>query len=150
MLYNKNKWNPGKYVIQNNIKNLYNNCNAELFLRYILYECDIPALKTNKDVLDLINVYRKEENLQESFGNIYDGNSVGDQNAGVINSIRSYISAVSDNNNVPSEELLFNKNNDDLLKNGVNNLCRSSIYADTISYCNSSNILGILNILLKK
>ena len=50
MLYNKNKWNPGKYVIQNNIKNLYNNCNAELFLRYILYECDIPALKTNKDV----------------------------------------------------------------------------------------------------
>lgn len=92
----------------------------------------------------------KEENLQESFGNIYDGNSVGDQNAGVINSIRSYISAVSDNNNVPSEELLFNKNNDDLLKNGVNNLCRSSIYADTISYCNSSNILGILNILLKK
>ena len=92
----------------------------------------------------------KEENLQESFGNIYDGNSLGDQNAGVINSIRSYISAVSDNNNVPSEELLFNKNNDDLLKNGVNNLCRSSIYADTISYCNSSNILGILNILLKK
>ena len=50
MLYNKNKCNPGKYVIQNNIKNLYNNCNAELFLRYILYECDIPALKTNKDV----------------------------------------------------------------------------------------------------
>ena len=92
----------------------------------------------------------KEENLQESFGNIYDGNSIGDQNAGVINSIRSYISAVSDNNNVPSEELLFNKNNDDLLKNGVNNLCRSSIYADTISYCNSSNILGILNTLLKK
>ena len=66
MLYNKNKWNPGKYVIQNNIKNLYNNCNAELFLRYILYERDIPALKTNKDVLDLINVYRKEENLQDS------------------------------------------------------------------------------------
>lgn len=92
----------------------------------------------------------KEENLQESFGNIYDGNSIGDQNVGVINSIRSYISAVSDNNNVPSEELLFNKNNDDLLKNGVNNLCRSSIYADTISYCNSSNILGILNTLLKK
>lgn len=92
----------------------------------------------------------KEENLQESFGNVYDGNNVGDQNTGVINSIRSYISAVSDNNNVSSEELLFNKNNDDLLKNGVNNLCRSSIYADTISYCNSSNILGILNTLLKK
>lgn len=92
----------------------------------------------------------KEENLQESFGNIYDGNSVGDQNAGVINSIRSYISAVSDNNNVPSEELLFNKNNDDLLNSGINNLCKSSLYADTISYCNSSNILGILNTLLKK
>lgn len=52
--------------MQNNIKNLYDNCNAELFLRYILYDCDIPALKTNKDVLDLINVYRKEENLQDT------------------------------------------------------------------------------------
>lgn len=66
MLYNKNKWNPGKYVMQNNIKNLYDNCNAELFLRYLLYDCDIPTIKTNKDVLDLINVYRKEENLQDS------------------------------------------------------------------------------------
>lgn len=92
----------------------------------------------------------KEENLQESFGNVYDGNSVGDQSTGVINSIRSYISAVSDNNNVPSEELLFDKNNNDLLKSGVNNLCKSSLYADTISYCNSSNILEILNALLKK
>lgn len=92
----------------------------------------------------------KEENLQESFGNVYDGNSVGDQSTGVINSIRSYISAVSDNNNVPSEELLLDKNNNDLLKSGVNNLCKSSLYADTISYCNSSNILEILNTLLKK
>lgn len=92
----------------------------------------------------------KEENLQESFGNVYDGNNVGDQSTGVINSIRSYISAVSDNNNVPSEELLFNKNNNDLLNSGINNLCKSSLYADTISYCNSSNILEILNTLLKK
>ena len=92
----------------------------------------------------------KEENLQESFGNVYDGNSVGNQSTGIINSIRSYISAVSDNNNVPSEELLFNKNNNDLLNSGINNLCKSSLYADTISYCNSSNILGILNTLLKK
>lgn len=66
MLYNKSKWNPGKYVMQNNIKNLYDNCNTELFLRYILYDCDIPTLKTNKDILDLINVYRKEENLQDT------------------------------------------------------------------------------------
>ena len=90
------------------------------------------------------------ENIQESFGNVYDGNSVGNQSTGIINSIRSYISAVSDNNNVPSEELLFNKNNNDLLNSGINNLCKSSLYADTISYCNSSNILGILNTLLKK
>ena len=90
------------------------------------------------------------ENIQDSFGNVYDGNSVGNQSTGIINSIRSYISAVSDNNNVPSEELLFNKNNNDLLNSGINNLCKSSLYADTISYCNSSNILGILNTLLKK
>lgn len=65
MLNNKNRWNPGKLVIQQKIQNMYENCNAELFLRYLLYTCKIDFLKTNKDILDLINNARKTNNIQD-------------------------------------------------------------------------------------
>ena len=107
------------------------------------------ALRDFGTVFDYVSQL-KQDSIQESFGDIYDGNNVGDKSVGIINSIRSYISAVSDKNNIPSEELLFDKNNNDLLISGVDNLCKSPLYADTISYCNSSNILEILNTLLKK
>lgn len=54
MLYNKHPYRPGKLVIRNNIQKSYDNCNAELLLRYILYDCKIDCLKTNKDLTDLI------------------------------------------------------------------------------------------------
>ena len=44
---------------------MYENCNAELFLRYLLYTCKIDFLKTNKDILDLINNARKTNNIQD-------------------------------------------------------------------------------------
>lgn len=65
MLNNKDKWNPGKYVLLERTKNLYDKISAELFLRYLLFTCDIPMLKTNKDILDLINEHRRENNLQD-------------------------------------------------------------------------------------
>ena len=52
MLYNKHPYRPGKLVIRENIQKAYNNCNAELLLRYILYDCNIDRLKTNKDLTD--------------------------------------------------------------------------------------------------
>lgn len=54
MLYNKHPYRPGKLVIRENIQKAYSNCNAELLLRYILYDCNIEVLKTNKDLTDFI------------------------------------------------------------------------------------------------
>ena len=54
MLYNRHPYRPGKLVIRENIQKAYDNCNAELLLRYILYDCNIDVLKTNKDVVDFI------------------------------------------------------------------------------------------------
>lgn len=42
------------------------NCNAELLLRYILYVCKIDKLKTNKDIVDLVNLYRSEKHIKDS------------------------------------------------------------------------------------
>jgi hypothetical protein len=40
-------------------------CNAELLLRYILYELDIDILKTNRDLLDLINQFRNSNKIKD-------------------------------------------------------------------------------------
>ena len=55
MLYNPHPYKVGKLVIKDNIQKAYNNCNAELLLRYLLYEVNVDILKTNKDVADLIS-----------------------------------------------------------------------------------------------
>ena len=46
-----------KYVIRENIHRTWDACNTELFVRYLLHECD-TALKTKKDILDFINANR--------------------------------------------------------------------------------------------
>lgn len=49
-----------KYVIRENIKRTYNDCNVELFVRYLLTECNIEFIKTRKDILDYINHYKEQ------------------------------------------------------------------------------------------
>lgn len=71
MLYNKHPYRPGKLVIRENIQKAYNNCNAELLLRYILYDCNIDRLKTNKDLTDFILNNRIDYN--ETVGSLFDG-----------------------------------------------------------------------------
>ncbi len=66
MLYNKSKHIPGKYQVRINIHKIYDNCNAERFLRYILHDLDVDFLKSNKDVIDLVNTYKRENNLSSS------------------------------------------------------------------------------------
>lgn len=57
MLYNSSPFNPGKYHIRKNIWKTWNSCNTELFVRYLLHECD-TSIKTKKDILDHINQQR--------------------------------------------------------------------------------------------
>ena len=64
MLYNKAKVSPGKFTIKRNIAIAFENCNAELLLRFILHESDIPTLKTNSDLLQLITKMRKENGVE--------------------------------------------------------------------------------------
>lgn len=66
MLNSTNRYSPGKYQVRKNIWNMYANCNAELLLRYILNVCEISELKTNKNIVDLVNLYRAEKHIKDS------------------------------------------------------------------------------------
>lgn len=45
---------------------MYENCNAELLLRYILNVCEISELKTNKNIVDLVNIYRADKHIKDN------------------------------------------------------------------------------------
>lgn len=66
MLHSTNRYSPGKYQVRKNIWNMYNNCNAELLLRYILNVCEISELKTNKNIVDLVNIYRADKHIKDN------------------------------------------------------------------------------------
>lgn len=66
MLYNTNKYTPGKFQVKKNIKTLIDNCNAELLLRYIIYECNIDIFSTNIQVLNFVRERKAENNLSDS------------------------------------------------------------------------------------
>ena len=75
MLYNPSLFNPGKYYIRKNIWKTWNSCNTELFVRYLLHECDTP-IKTKKDLLDYINSKRSETErdiINESISVLFNG-----------------------------------------------------------------------------
>jgi hypothetical protein len=75
MLYNKSYKTLGKYEVKKNIQNTNTKCNAELFLRYILYDLDKCPLKTNRDILEYLNNHRlngvsEKTHITEIFGEI--------------------------------------------------------------------------------
>lgn len=87
MLYNKSKQVPGKYEVRKNIQKLYRNCNAELFLRYIIHEANVDTLKTNKDVFDIVSEFRKAHDVDlndsvvqifNNVPNVYNSVTVGE------------------------------------------------------------------------
>lgn len=65
MLYNTSKYTPGKFQVKKNIQALRADCNAELFLRYLLYECNIEILKTNMQLITFIREHKSANNLSE-------------------------------------------------------------------------------------
>ena len=75
MLYNVSPWNPGKFIVRENIHRTWDSCNTELFVRYILHECETD-IKTKKDILDYINKQRaasERDILNDSIASIFNG-----------------------------------------------------------------------------
>lgn len=75
MLYNSNPWSPGKFIVRENIHKTWDSCNTELFVRYLLHDCDTD-IKTKKDILDYINSQRsshEEDILNESISVLFNG-----------------------------------------------------------------------------
>ena len=65
MLYSDNKWTPGKLVIRKNINKAWNDCNVELFMRFLIHESNV-GFTTNKDLLDYILAAKKQYNASDS------------------------------------------------------------------------------------
>lgn len=66
MLYNTNKYTPGRIQVKQNIKTLIANCNAELFLRYILHDCNVDILRTNIQVIEFVRQCKTANNLSDN------------------------------------------------------------------------------------
>lgn len=64
MLYNKSRYTPGKIILRDSLGNIGTACIAELFVRFLLHECDIESIKTKQDLLMLINNAKKESNVK--------------------------------------------------------------------------------------
>lgn len=63
MLYNTNRYTPGRLQVKKNIKGFIANCNAELLARYILHECNVDILKTNMEIVSFLRDKKAEYNL---------------------------------------------------------------------------------------
>ena len=66
MLYNNNKYTPGKFQVKKNIRVLIAHCNAELLKRYILHECNIDILKSPIEIVQFIRESKKANNLTDT------------------------------------------------------------------------------------
>ena len=66
MLYNTNKYTPGKLQGKKNIRTLISHCNAELLKRYIIHECSVDILKSPIEIIQFIRDSKKANNLTDT------------------------------------------------------------------------------------
>ena len=66
MLYNANKYTPGKLQVKKNIRTLISHCNAELLKRYIIHECNVDILKSPIEIIQFIRDSKKANNLTDT------------------------------------------------------------------------------------
>lgn len=66
MLYNTNKYTPGKLQVKKNIRILISHCNAELLKRYIIHECNVDILKSPIEIIQFIRDSKKANNLTDT------------------------------------------------------------------------------------
>lgn len=65
MLYNTSPYSPGKMQIRKNIHTTWDNCNTELFKRFLIHESNV-GFSTNKDLLDYILAAKKQYEASDS------------------------------------------------------------------------------------
>ena len=66
ILYNTNKYTPGKLQVKKNIRTLISHCNAELLKRYIIHECSVDILKSPIEIIQFIRDSKKANNLTDT------------------------------------------------------------------------------------
>ena len=59
MLTSRDRWTPGKLVIRENLHKTWDECNIELFKRFMIHEANV-GFTTNKDLLDYILAAKKQ------------------------------------------------------------------------------------------
>lgn len=64
MLYNTCRYTPGKVHVKENIRNLIQNCNAELLRRYLLHECPLNNLNTDLQIIEFLRQKKAAGNLK--------------------------------------------------------------------------------------
>ena len=64
MLYNKSRYTPGKIVLRDSLGNLGMACVTELFVRFLLHECDIESIKSRQDLLNIINSAKRDSGIK--------------------------------------------------------------------------------------
>lgn len=64
MLYNRSRYTPGKVVLRDSLGTLGMACVTELFVRYLLHECDIEAIKSRQDLMTIINTAKRENGVK--------------------------------------------------------------------------------------
>ncbi len=76
MLWNDNRFSPGKFNIRNNLHTMFDNCNAELFVRYVIHEIDTDFLNTNRKLREFVsesklaNSYNDDDSISLIFKNL--------------------------------------------------------------------------------
>lgn len=59
MLTSKSRWTPGKLVIRENLHKTWDECNTELFMRFMIHDSNV-GFTTNKDLFDYIVAAKKQ------------------------------------------------------------------------------------------
>ena len=103
MLYNKDKENPGRYVLLNIIKEQRMKCNAELFMRYIentymtSNRAKCPRFRYQEDIRTFL--HNNESLLAETYGIVDDGDGklfdkIKELPIGILNGIPDDFAAI--------------------------------------------------------
>lgn len=64
MLYNKSRYTPGKITLRDSLGTLGMACITELFVRFLIHECEIDSIKSRQDLLTIINVAKRESGVK--------------------------------------------------------------------------------------